>query len=153
MIFAGFVGPAWSRATEIPLGREWLGGFGRIGGKRSPLDSRKLARAAQCRARLGFRCSRFLMSRGHWVAAWLPSVVVGELNTDLTSVPSSIHQLMPDIGLATARNYDLCEINVVLSNQFRFPIVVENGYLQLVVVGGVMHRKAEFLIPTDGQSR
>ena len=54
---------------------------------------------------------------------------------------------MPVVALPSARCDDGVQIGPGLANQFRLFIVVEHGDLEAVVVGRVVDREAEFLVP------
>lgn len=54
---------------------------------------------------------------------------------------------MPDVILPTTRDNDIFEVHPDFSNQVIFLVLVEDGALQLVVVGRLVHGESEFLIP------
>ena len=54
---------------------------------------------------------------------------------------------MPVVVLTASRNDQVLQIHPGLSNQVGLFIVVENRNLQLVVVGGLVDRKSEFVVP------
>lgn len=54
---------------------------------------------------------------------------------------------MPNITLSSAWNNNLLQIDPRLANYFCLLVVIENGNLQLIVVGGVVDGKSELLVP------
>jgi hypothetical protein len=54
---------------------------------------------------------------------------------------------LPFIALAAARDYDLGKVDEGISDEVGFLVVVENGKLETVVVGGVEHFEPQLLVP------
>lgn len=76
-------------------------------------------------------------------------VIVGDFDSDLTSVFALAGQVLPEVVLAAAWNDDVAQVNPGLPNQLGFLVVVEDGHLELVVVRRVVDDKADFLVPVD----
>jgi hypothetical protein len=66
-------------------------------------------------------------------------VIVGELQTDLSSVLALAVQAVPVVALAAAGTDDGIEVDPCLSDQFRLLVVVENRDLEAVVVGRIVY--------------
>ncbi len=76
-----------------------------------------------------------------------PGVVVGQFHTNIASIFALEVQLMPQVVLAAARHNDIVEVDPGFTDEVCFLVVVEDGALQFVVVGGVVDVESEFLIP------
>lgn len=55
---------------------------------------------------------------------------------------------MPVVALTTAWDENVSEIDPCLANQLALLVVVEYGYFELVVVGGVVDSESELLVPS-----
>lgn len=51
------------------------------------------------------------------------------------------------------RNNDALEIDPCLSDEIRFLVVCENGDLELIVIGRIMHCKSQLLVPAETSQR
>lgn len=56
---------------------------------------------------------------------------------------------MPCVALATADYEYVAQIDPCLANQVRFLVIVEDGHLELVVVGTVVDCESELLVPAQ----
>jgi hypothetical protein len=75
------------------------------------------------------------------------SVVVGQFQARLSSVLPLTIEGVPDVALAAAGNDDFGQADPSFANELRLLVVVEDGHLEAVIVGRLVHGEAKFLIP------
>lgn len=78
-----------------------------------------------------------------------PGVVVGQLYADFASIFAPAVKTMPGITLSTTRCQYAFQADPGFSNQFRLFVIVENGHLEVMVIGRVVNLKAQFLVPAE----
>lgn len=79
---------------------------------------------------------------------WLWStIVVGDFDSNLAGILPSACQVLPNVFLSAARNNNVLEVDPRLADEISLFIICENRDLELVVVGRVVDRKAQLLVP------
>jgi len=81
---------------------------------------------------------------------WPARVVVRDLNADLARVLAAKGEAVPEIGLSAAGDDDVSEIYPGFADEFGLAVIVEDGQLELVVVGRVADGESELLVPEFG---
>jgi hypothetical protein len=79
-------------------------------------------------------------------------IVVRDLESNFPRILAAACQSLPYVVLASSRNNNALEIDPSLSDKIRFLVVSENGDLELIVVGRIMHRKSQLLVPAETKS-
>lgn len=79
-------------------------------------------------------------------------VVERDLESDFPRILAAACQSLPYVVLASSSNNDALEIDPSLANEIRLLVVSEDGDLELVVVGRIMHCKSQLLVPTETKS-
>lgn len=102
------------------------------------------------RAILLFRGCRLWSGLGHRLLWLWTGVVEGDFHSNLSGILAAASQVLPDVALASAGDNDVLEIDPRLANQVSPLVVREHRDLKLVVVGAVVNREAQLLVP--GQS-
>lgn len=120
---------------------------GRLAGKGIRRERASLGRRSPERARRRIRLGAYLLGLGGWLLGLWTSVVVGELDADLTSILALASQVVPQVILAAARDDNVTQVDPCLSYQVGLLIVVEDRNLELVVVWGVVNSEANLLVP------
>jgi hypothetical protein len=78
-------------------------------------------------------------------------IIVGHLYSDVARIFSLEVQLMPQVILTAAGDDDIVQIDPSFTDEISLLVVIEDGALHPVVVGGVVCNESEFLIPTSCQ--
>lgn len=115
--------------------------------KRSSFDGHAFPWSSNCSV-LTVRTCGFPSLFCNWLLGLGAGIVVCELHTYFPSVFSFTVESVPVVALSAARCDDSVQTSPRLSNQFRLFIVIEDGYLQAMVVGRVAYCKAQFLVPS-----
>lgn len=76
-------------------------------------------------------------------------IVVRDLESNFPRILAAACQSLPYVVLASSSNNDALEIDPGLSDEIRFLVVSEDGDLELVVVGRIMHCKSQLLVPAE----
>lgn len=76
-----------------------------------------------------------------------PFVVVCQLDSQLAGVLALEGETLPEIALAATGHDDLGKIDPGLANQVGALVLAEDGDFDAVVVGRVVHNKAQLLVP------
>lgn len=135
----------WSRKMTW----HWRWGLlcGSLAGKRIRRERASLGWCGPERTRRGIRLRGYLLGLGGWLLGLWTSVVVGELDADLTSILALASQVVPQVILAAARDNNVTQVDPCLSYQVGLLIVVEDRNLELVVVWGVVNSETNLLVP------
>lgn len=120
---------------------------GRLAGKRIRRERPSLGRCGSERTSRRIRLRGHLLGLGGWLLWLWASIVVGELDADLTSILALASQVVPQVILAAARDNNVTQVNPCLSYQVGLLIVVEDRNLELVVVWGVVNSETNLLVP------
>lgn len=120
---------------------------GRLTGKRIRRERASLGRCGPKRTSRRIRLRGCLLGLGGRLLWLWSSVVVGELDTDLTSILALASQVVPQVILAAARHNNVTQVDPCLSYQVGLLIVVEDRNLELVVVWGVVDSETNLLVP------
>lgn len=74
-------------------------------------------------------------------------IIVRDFESNFPRILAAACQRLPYVVLASSSNDDALEIDPGLSDEIRFLVVSEDGDLELVVVGRIMHCKSQLLVP------
>lgn len=79
-------------------------------------------------------------------------IVVSDLESNLPRILAAAGQSLPYVVLASSSNDDALEIDPSLSDEVRLLVVGEDGDLELIIIGRVVHCKSQLLVPAETQS-
>lgn len=79
-------------------------------------------------------------------------IVVSDLESNFPRILAATCQSLPYVVLASSSNNDALEIDPSLSDEIRLLVISENGDLELVVVGRIMHCESQLLVPAETTS-
>ena len=81
------------------------------------------------------------------LAFFRPNVIVRKLDSNITGVSPFTIQVLPKIIPTASPHDDIFQRQPTLANQLGPSIIVEDRYLQPIVVRRVMNGETEFLVP------
>jgi hypothetical protein len=87
-----------------------------------------------------------------WLVRFGARVVEGDFESNFPRILAAACQSLPYVVLASSSNNDALEIDPSLSDEIRLLVVGEDGDLELVVVGRIMHCKSQLLVPAETKS-